>query len=122
MQLLIALAWALAAYILYSIASIFITSRRNAAKARALKCEEPRVQKNRYPLGIDNLLRALNADKAQLFPVDLVQRTIDNDAITFKYSMLGSTNISTADPKNIQAVLSTKFNDFGRSLLIVTPK
>jgi hypothetical protein len=118
MQLLVALAWASAAYALYFFISIFVTSYRNAAKARALKCEEPQFQKNRYPLGIDNLLRALAADKAKLFPVYQIQRTIDTGAITYKYSLLGSTNIFTADEKNIQAILATHFSDFGRDILV----
>jgi hypothetical protein len=71
MQLLIEMALvASAAYLIYLAVSRFITSRRNAAKARKLGCEEPALQKNRYPLGIDNLLRAIAADKAKLFPVD----------------------------------------------------
>lgn len=122
MQVLASLALPLAAFTLYAVASTFIRSHRNAAKARALKCEEPRIQKNRYPFGIDNLLRALNADKAQRFPVDMIQRTIDNDAITYRYSIIGSTNIFTADPKNIQAILATNFDDFGAGVLVAGPK
>lgn len=113
MQLLGAFAAASVGYVLYIFTSSYVTSRRNAAKARALKCGEPRVQKNRYPFGIDNLRRYLAADRSQLFPVDQIQRTIDNGAITYKYSLLGTTNIFTADEKNIQAILSINFADFG---------
>ena len=108
-----ALAWAFAAYIIYYFLSAFLTSRRHAAKARELRCEEPPFQKNRYPLGIDQLLRALAADKAKQFPTDAIQRTVDIGSITYKYSILGMTNIFTADEKNIQAMLATQFNDFG---------
>jgi len=52
--------------------------------------------------GIDLLLRLVRADKAKLFPVDLIQRFVDAGAFTYKYSILGSTAVSTADPKNIQ--------------------
>jgi hypothetical protein len=68
MQLLVPLACASAAYALYSITSTFVTSYRNASKARALKCEEPPMLKTRSPFGIDNLLRAIAAAKAQFFP------------------------------------------------------
>lgn len=54
-----------ASYLFYAIISAFVTSRRNAAKARELKCEEPPFEDNRWPLGIDNSLRALAADRAQ---------------------------------------------------------
>lgn len=114
-QLLTTFALASAAYILYIIISTLVVSYRNAARARTLNCEEPKLQKNRYPFGIDNLRRSLAADKAQLFPVDQIQRTIDNSAITYKYSLLGTTNIFTADERNIQAILAVNFADFGRS-------
>ena len=110
----IAAAWALIAYVVYVSISSVLRARRNAARARELKCEEPPFQKNRYPLGIDNLLRALAADRRKQFPTDAVQRIKDVGAITFKYSILGSTGFTTADEKNIQAVLATQFADFGK--------
>ncbi|KAH7268508.1 cytochrome P450 [Fusarium solani] len=107
-----ALIWVVTSYILYAIISNFIISRRHAAKARELKCEEPPFEKNRWPLGIDNLLRALAADKAQQFPVDIIKRFEDLGAHTYRYQILGARNIRTADPKNIQTILANKFNDF----------
>jgi len=109
---IMALGWAFVAYIIYLVLNSFVTSRRNAAKARELKCEEPPFQKNRYPLGVDNLLRAIEADKQKQFPVDAIQRTADTGAITYRYSILGNKNIFTADEKNVQAILATQFNDF----------
>ncbi|PMD14093.1 cytochrome P450 52A12 [Hyaloscypha hepaticicola] len=100
------------AYIIYLAVSQFITSRRNAANAQKLGCKEPPFQKNKYPLGIDNLLRAIAADKAKLFPVDTIKRTVDVGSITYKYTLLGSTNYFTADEKNIQTMLATKFSDW----------
>lgn len=85
-----ALSWGAASYVLYLIASAFHTSRRNAAKARALKCEEPPFEKNRWPLGIDNLLRALAADRAQQFPVDVIKRFDDLSTNTYRYQVLGA--------------------------------
>jgi hypothetical protein len=55
------LAWALVAYLLYLILSACITVRRNATKALELKGEDPPFQKNRWPLGLDNLKRAFAA-------------------------------------------------------------
>ena len=109
---IIAVFWAAGSYVIYLFLSRFLTSRRNATKARELKCEDPPFQKNRYPLGIDQVIRAVNADKAKLFPLDQIQRTLDTGAITYKYSVLGNNNIFTADEKNIQAILATQFNDF----------
>jgi hypothetical protein len=107
-----------AAYIIYLVISNFLVSRQNAANARTLGCKEPPVQRNRYPLGIDNLLRAINADKAKQFPVDAIKRTVDNGAITYQYSLLGNTNYFTADEKNIQTILATNFCDWDVSTVI----
>lgn len=108
----VGLGWALVAFVIYVLVTSFVTSRRNAFKARELNCLEPPIQKNRLPLGLDQLQRALKADKDRMFPVDTIQRTKDNGAITFKYSMLGSTNYFTADEMNIQAILAKQFKDF----------
>lgn len=78
-----------ASYVFYAIISGFLTSRRNAAKARELNCEEPPFEKNRWPFGIDNLLRALAADRAQQFPVDLIKRFEDLSTSTYRYQILG---------------------------------
>lgn len=59
------------------------------------------------------------ADKAQQFPDMLQQRERDmceltgRQCSTFKQSLLGQTMYFTSDPKNIQAMLATQFNDFG---------
>ncbi|KAF7861911.1 hypothetical protein EAF04_007792 [Stromatinia cepivora] len=108
----ITIPYAIACYLVYSLISNFLTTRRNAAKARRLNCEEPPIQKNRYPLGIDNLLRALAADRAKQYPVDMMNRAEDVGSVTYKHTVLGSANFQTADPKNLQAMLATQFQDF----------
>ncbi|KAL3423419.1 cytochrome P450 [Phlyctema vagabunda] len=107
-----ALFWFVVSLVIYLSTSAIFKSRRNAAKARKLKCEEPPFEKNRLPLGIDNLLRALAADRAQQFPVDLIKHFEDLGTNTYRYQILGATNIRTADPRNIQAILATQFSDF----------
>jgi hypothetical protein len=76
-------------YVLRSIVSSSIASRRNAAKARALKCEEPPFEKNRWPLGIDNLRRTLQADKNDRIPQDVVERFEALGTYTYVYEILG---------------------------------
>ena len=78
---IVAVFWAAGSYFIYLFLSRFLTSRRNAAKARELKCEDPPFQKNRYPLGIDQVIRAVNADKAKLFPLDQIQTFISHFAL-----------------------------------------
>lgn len=107
------IAWTISSYIIYLFLSTYLKSRQNAAKARELKCEEPPIRKNLWPLGLDNLKRSLDADKARLFPVEMIQKMKEVGAITFKYSIFGVSQISTADEKNIQAILANQFADFG---------
>merc|ERR1712093_723521 len=86
-------------YIIYLVLASFLQSCRNARKARELKCEEPPLQKNKYPLGIDQIQKALAADKEKLFPIEMAKRTVEIGAITYRYSVLGNNNIFTADEK-----------------------
>jgi len=109
---IVGLIWAVVAYIIYSVITTVLQTRANAAKARELKCEEPPNFKNGWPLGLDQLKMALAADKAQQFPLDVIRKTSEAGAFTFKYSILGATNIATHDEKNIQAMLATQFADF----------
>jgi hypothetical protein len=81
--------------------------------ARELKCEEPSFLTNKYPGGIDNIMRALAADKEKQCPADMVKRAIEVGSITYRYSVLGQTNITTSDEKNVQAILATQVADFG---------
>lgn len=99
------LPWAAATYVIFLVLSKVTTSFRIARRAKQLGCTEPVVQKNKWPLGIDNLLRAIAADKEKLFPVDSIKRTIENGGITYKYSILGSRSFFTADEKNVQGLL-----------------
>jgi hypothetical protein len=109
---LMAFVWAVVAYIIYAIISSVLLSRANAAKARQLKCEEPVWEKNVWPLGLDKLYGALNADKLQIFPTFTMKRVGDVGSVTFKYHVLGTAQIATQDEKNIQAILATQFADF----------
>jgi hypothetical protein len=106
------LASVLVSYVIYFTLTAILTSRRHAATAREWNCLEPAIQKNALPFGIDQIRRALKADKDRRFPVDTIQRHKDVGALTYKASLLGLTNIVTADEKNIQALLATQFKDF----------
>lgn len=65
------------------------------------------------------LLKAMgNADRQQLFPDFMIERQREMSRITgrncatYKQSLLGQTMYVTSDPKNIQALLATQFDDF----------
>jgi cytochrome P450 len=69
--------------------------------------------------GFNNLKQMMAADKASLFPDLLVKRERDmselhgREVSTFKNYILFQDVYFTSDPKNIQALLATQFNDFG---------
>ncbi len=109
---ILGVAWVTVSYLLYVVLTNAIRSWRHAALAREWKTLEPPVLKSRLPFGIDLVQRVIKSDQDKLFPPDAIQRVEDAGAITYKYSTLGSTNIFTADEKNIQAILATQFPDF----------
>lgn len=59
------------------------------------------------------------ADKAKKFPDLMIDRQNKMNEITgrvcstFKFHLLGQELYFTSDPKNIQAMLATKFDDYG---------
>lgn len=89
--------WVSVSYLTYSILFKILTNilttrhttRRNAAKALELMCEEPPFNRSHWPLGIDSLLRSLVAARAQRFPDDLIKRFEDMGTDTYVYRMLG---------------------------------
>ncbi|ROW05736.1 hypothetical protein VMCG_05152 [Cytospora schulzeri] len=99
-------------YVVYYSLNSLVQSRRRAAKARQLGCQEPPLESSRLPLGIDIIQASTQADKEKLFPDHLIRKAERVGATTWKYSVLGQTNVNTNDPRNIQAILATNFGTF----------
>lgn len=105
-------------FALYRIASILMTKDQNAAQARRLGCRDAPA----YPycgfLGIRHVGEILAADKKQNFPHFLeereeqMSRLLGRQCSTFSVNLLGSKVYYTSDPRNIQAILATQFQDF----------
>ncbi|KAK2025630.1 cytochrome P450 [Colletotrichum zoysiae] len=88
----------------------------HARRARKLSCRLPPIEPSRLPLGIDTVLSSLRADREQRTPDHVAARFAALGAYTFRISLLGTTNLVTADPRSIQALLATQFSDFGMGL------
>lgn len=99
-------------YIVYYFLKVLVRTRRRAVKARQLGCKEPPIERGRLPWGIDFVRAAIRADKQKLFPEHLLQRAEMMGASTWRYSIFGQTDVSTSDPRNIQAILATSFGTF----------
>lgn len=109
----------LGALVLLQVASMLITAHRRSSRARELGCEPPPLVPNDSFLGIATLRGMLDADSKMMFAEFLFGRyrrmteTLGRPAATIQYNTLGATMIQTYDPKNVQALLATQFNDFG---------
>ena len=110
---LFALLGAIAVFAAYWIISTIVGNRRHAREAERLGCKAVPERPHKLPLGIDFVLRALKADKEKLFPTDMmnVYHEVGNVA-TWNYEILGNSTYMTVDPKNIQAILATQFDEF----------
>ncbi|RBQ99909.1 hypothetical protein FVER53590_29995 [Fusarium verticillioides] len=85
----------------------------HAHKARRKGCLPAPLEPAKLPFGIGILLASLQADRDQHTPDHVASRFATMGVYTFRMSILGTTNLITAEPRNIQAILATQFNDFG---------
>lgn len=92
--------------------TFIIKPLRYRLKSRRLGCGFVPIEPTRWPLGIDSVRRALKADKEQRTPDFVAARFEATGRHTWGLSLLGTFNIITADPRNVQAILATQFEDF----------
>ncbi|KAK4494803.1 hypothetical protein PRZ48_014159 [Zasmidium cellare] len=101
--------------ILYNIVNNLFTRYQQGKKAKQWGCQAVPTEPTRWPFGIDILLKVIEADKEQRLPDYIVDRFNKIGRYTWKANILGASNIVTAEPRNIQAILATQFNDFKMS-------
>ncbi|USP76220.1 uncharacterized protein yc1106_03494 [Curvularia clavata] len=75
-------------------------------------CEPLPVMKTKWPLGIDVLFTASRHVKEQIL-LQFFMEIIDSTGLTHEQRILGKVQYNTIEPKNIEAVLSTQFENFG---------
>lgn len=97
-------------------------SLRHRSLSRQLGCGPVPVEKHRLPWAVDTVWRGLAAAREQQLPeliegrfvaVSSAAKLASGDCYTFRTHILGGSDILTADPRNVQAILATQFNDFG---------
>lgn len=111
-QYLTAAAGLLAAYVVYYLLSSFVSNRYHARKARDLGCQPAFERPYKYPLAVDLTYAVIQADKVQTVPDHFLQMYRETGRTTWIQNALGTMAYVTADPKNIQAILATQFQDF----------
>lgn len=110
--------WAIAAYISIKFLLYFVQKGRNAVKARQLGCQDPPFFNPWDVFGVIGVYGAISADKAKGVPQLVLQRwqymskKAGYPVRAMKVNVMGGTVIFTTEPKNIQAILATKFKDF----------
>ena len=100
--------------IVYFIIASFFSNRYHARKARELGCLPAWERPHRYPLALDLLQEVMKADKDKVIPnyfLDVYNNKTGKRS-TWQQNMLGDLGYVTSDPKNVQAILATQFNDF----------
>lgn len=103
------LAFLLARLLLSSVIDPILQNR----KARALGCGPVPVEPTTWPLGLDMVKAGLRADRDQRTPDFVTDRFhAMGPRYTFGVRILGTSNLITAEPKNVQAILASQFSDF----------
>lgn len=106
---LIGLGGTLVLYVVYHQITFFITSRRYA---RIHGCKPPKADRHWDPiLGLDFVIHTIRASRGR-YQLEDLQRRFERIGTTFSSNVLGETLIFTDEPKNVQAVLATNFDDF----------
>lgn len=106
------LALGLALVIIHLLSTLIIVPIQHARKARALGCGNVPLEPTGWPLGLDMVRAGLAADRDQRTPDFVTDRFHTMGRYTFRIRILGTSNLITAEPRNVQAVLASQFGDF----------
>lgn len=109
---LLALSWVIGSYLIYLVVNRQLRERRFDAERKRLGAKMPPHQPNKYPFGIEQVFLAMKADREKRF-ADYLGGRYQNHGGDHSFKVLGRKSYMTADPRNIQAMLATQFNDFG---------
>jgi len=106
----------LVAFGLPKLYQIIVTAQKNTQLEAELitkhNCKDPVRMYFKWPLALDLLVEAFKADQAGAI-LGFFQSIVERTGTTFEQVLLGNRGINTVDPKNIEAVLSTQFDEFG---------
>lgn len=101
----------LGSYILFEIINRINTSRYHARRARELGCKPAPMKVNKLPFGIDQIWQLTQADKRNEVPTEVLKILRKAGPPSIAMHVLNR-SIVTTDPRNIQAILATQFEDF----------
>lgn len=97
---------------LYHIYSRIVYHLKARKYARVHGCKPPRADRHWDPiLGLDFVIKTIHSSRHR-YQLEDLQKRFQRIGTTFSTYVLGETLIFTDDPKNVQAVLATHFDDF----------
>jgi hypothetical protein len=102
----------------YKLVAFLTTKARHNAIARNLGCRRAPKFPDPEPSGIANVVRIIQANNKGRLPEHIqwrfnsVSKQEGRPVFTFRTHVLRNWLIATCDPKNIQAILATQFNEF----------
>lgn len=106
-------------YALLGLAAFYLLARRIAIwlgrrkMIRELGCQMPPSLPSMDPLlGLDSVLQTIRSVKENKGNMTLKQQ-LDTYGLTFRTNLYGRTKFFSADPQNLQAILSTDFESWG---------
>jgi hypothetical protein len=108
----------LVALVLYKFLTLIITKYKHAGLANRLGCKPAPELPSRDPLGINNVIRMKKCNNAGRLLHHIMERNEISSkqegrtVFTFRTHIFRNWLIFTCDPKNIQALLATQFDDF----------
>lgn len=98
--------------IVYYLVVSFLANRYHTRKARELGCQPAFERSYRLPLALDLTWQTIRADRDNVVPTFFQELSKEVGRPTWAQNSLGTMVYVTTDPKNIQAILATQFNDF----------
>ncbi|DAA74994.1 TPA_exp: Cytochrome P450 [Trichophyton benhamiae CBS 112371] len=101
--------------ICYKLVRSYNQSREDEQFAASKGCQPPRKWSAKWPLGLDMLVKAVRYEKRQQI-LQLFLEEVAASGSTFEQNLLFARGIDTVEPRNIEAILSTQFTDFGLGL------
>lgn len=86
--------------------------RSHLQRAEALGCQRASTRIHKLPLGIDHVIRLIKADRRGQVPEEIAKIFEEQNSDTFGGTVMGRESFATTNPRNIQAILATQFQDF----------
>jgi cytochrome P450 len=94
------------------LSSLLLTPILRARCARGMGCGSITIEPTKWPFGLDMVRAGLKADRDQRTPEFVMDRFKAMGKYTFGVKILGTFNLITAEPKNVQSMLATQFDNF----------